>query len=135
MHFKNLRLTCICIFLLNPLRMITGKLIISLLFLIILISSVQLLSHVSLFATPWTAARQASLSIINSQSLFKLMPIKSVMPSNHLIFCCLLFLLPSIFFSIRVFTYESVLHIRWAKVLEFQLQHQSFQWIFRTDFL
>ena len=65
-------------------------------------SSVQSLSHVRLFATPWTAARQASLSITNSQSLLKLMSIKSVMPSSHLILCCPL-LLPSIFPSIRVF--------------------------------
>ena len=67
-------------------------------------SSVQLLSHVWLFETPWTAARQASLSITNSQSLFKLMSIESVMPSNHLILCCSLLLPPSIFPSIRVFS-------------------------------
>ena len=66
-------------------------------------SSVQLLSHVRLFATPWTAARQASLSITNSQSLHKLMSIESVMPSNHLILCRPLLILPSIFPSIRVF--------------------------------
>ena len=77
-------------------------------------SSVQLLSHVQLFATPWTAARQASLSITSSQSLLKLMSIESVMPSNHLILCCPL-LLPSIFPSIRVFSDESVLGIRWPK--------------------
>ena len=75
----------------------------------------QLLSHVRLFATPWTAACQASLSITNSQSLLKLMSIESVMPSNHLILCCLLLFLPSIFPSIRVFSNESVLHIRWPK--------------------
>ena len=69
-------------------------------------SSVQLLSHVWLFVTPWTAAQQASLSITNSQSLFKLMAIESVMPSNHLILCHPLFLLPSIFPSIRVFSNE-----------------------------
>ena len=74
-------------------------------------SSVQLLSHVWLFATPWTAARQVSLSITNSRSLLKLMSIESVMPSNHLILCHPL-LLPSIFPSIRVFSNESVLHIR-----------------------
>ena len=68
------------------------------------ISSVQSLSRVRLFATPWTAARQASLSITNSQSLLKLMSIKSVMPSNHLIPCRPLLLLPSIFPSIRVFS-------------------------------
>ena len=74
-------------------------------------SSVQLLSHVRLFATPWIAACQASLSITNSQSLLKLMSIESVMPSNHLILCRLL-LLPSIFPRVRVFSNESVLHIR-----------------------
>ena len=78
-------------------------------------SSVQLLSHVRLFATPWTAAPQASLSITNSQSLLKLMSIDSVMSSNHLIFCHPLLLLPSIFPSIRVFSNESALHIRWPK--------------------
>ena len=76
-------------------------------------SSVQLLSHVRLFVTPWTAARQASLSITNSQSLLKLMSIESVMPSNHLILCHLLLLPPSIFPTIRIFSNESVLHIRW----------------------
>ena len=84
-----------------------------------LISSVQLLSHVQLFATPWTAARQASLSITNSQSLLKLMPIESVMPSNHLILCHPLLLPPSIFPKIRVFSNESVLHIRWTKYWSF----------------
>ena len=78
---------------------------------------VQLLSHVWLFATPWTAARQAFLSI--SQSLLKLMSIESVMPSNHLILCCPLLLLPSIFLSIRVFSNESVLSIRWPKYWSF----------------
>ena len=78
-------------------------------------SSVQSLGHVWLFATPWTAARQASLSITNSWSLLKLMSIELVMPSNHLIFCRPLLLLPSIFPSIRVFSKESVLHIRWPK--------------------
>ena len=82
-------------------------------------SSVQSLSRVRLFATPWTAACQASLSITNSQSLLKLMPIESVMPSNHLILCHLLLLLPSIFLSIRVFSNESVLHIRWPKYWSF----------------
>ena len=134
-------------------------------------------------AIPWTAACQASLSTTNSQSWLKLMSNELVMPSNHLILCCPLLLLPSIFPSIRVFFSESVLCIRWlkywsfsfsispsneysglisfgidwfdllavqgtlqslfqwvsslhqvAKVLEFQLQHQSFQWIFRTNF-
>ena len=80
---------------------------------------VQLLSHVQLFATPWTAARQASLSITNSQSLLKLMSIELVMPSNHLVFCCSLLLLPSIFPSIRVFSNESVFLIRWPKYWSF----------------
>ena len=82
-------------------------------------SSVQLLSHVRLFETPWTAARQASLSITNSRSLPKLMSIESVMPSNHLILCCPLLLLPSIFPSIRVFSNESALSIRWPKYWSF----------------
>ena len=82
-------------------------------------SSVQSLSHVWLFATPWTAARQASLSITNSQSSLKLMSIKLVMPSNHLILCHPLLLLPSIFPSIRVFSNESVLCIRWTKYRSF----------------
>ena len=82
-------------------------------------SSVQSLSHVRLFVTPWTAAWQASLSITNSQSLLKLMSIESVMPSNHLILCCPLLLPPSIFPSIRVFSNESVLHIRWPKYWSF----------------
>ena len=75
-------------------------------------SSVQLLSRVLLFETPWTAARQASLSITNSRSLLKLTSVESVMPSNHLILCRPLLLLPSIFPSIRVFSSESALHIR-----------------------
>ena len=78
-------------------------------------SSVQLLSRVQLFATPWTATRQASLFITNFQSLLKLMLTESVMPSNHLILCCPLLLLPSIFPSIRVFSNESALCIRWPK--------------------
>ena len=82
--------------------------------------SVQL-SHVRLFETPWTAARQVSLSITNSQSPPKLMSIKSVMPSNHLILCRPLLLLPSIFPSIRVFSDESVLRIRWPKYCSFSL--------------
>ena len=99
------------------------------------LNSVQLLSCVRLFVTPWIAARQASLSNTNSQSLLKLMSFESVIPSNHLILCHTLLLLPSIFSSIRVFSNESVLHIRWPKYWEFQLQQQSFQWIFRNDFL
>ena len=82
-------------------------------------SSVQSLSRVQLFVTPWTAARQASLSITNSQSLLKLMSIKLVMPSNYLILCCPLLLLPSIFPSIRVFSNESVLCITWPKYWSF----------------
>ena len=78
-------------------------------------SSVQLLSRVRLFATPWIAARQASLSITNSQSLLKLMSIESVMPSSHLILCRPLLLLPSIPPSIRVFSNESTLRMRWPK--------------------
>ena len=81
----------------------------------LLFSSVQLLRRVLLFATPWTAACQASLSITSSQSLPKLMSIKSVMPSNHLILCRPLLLLPLIFPSIRVFSNESALRIRWPK--------------------
>ena len=82
-------------------------------------SSVQSLSHVQLFVTPWTAARQASLSITNSRSLPKLMSIESVMPSNHLILCCLLLLLLSVFPNIRVFSNESALRIRWPKYWSF----------------
>ena len=84
-----------------------------------MISSVQSLSCVQLFATPWTAACQASLSITNSRSLLKLMSIESVMPSNHLILCHPLLLPPSIFPSIRVFSDESVLLIRWPKYWSF----------------
>ena len=86
---------------------------------ILSVSSVQSLSHVQLFATPWTAARQASLSITNSQSLLNLMYIESVMLSNHLILCHHLLLLPSVFPSIRVFSSESVLHIRWPNYWSF----------------
>ena len=82
-------------------------------------SSVQLLSDVQLFVTPWTAGYQASLSITNSWSLLKLMSIQSVMPSNHLILCHPLLLPPSIFPNIRVFSNESVLHIRWPKYWSF----------------
>ena len=83
------------------------------------LSSVQSLSHVWLFATPWTTACQASLSITNSKSLLKLMSIESVMPSNHLILCHSLLLLPSIFPSIRVFSNESALHMGWPKYWSF----------------
>ena len=99
----------------------------------LIISSVQLLSHVQIFATPWTAAHQASLSTINSWSLLKLMSIESVIPSNHLILC-----LPLPAFSLSqhqgLFQWAGSSH-QVAKVLEFQLQHQSFQWIFRTDLI
>ena len=83
--------------------------------------SVLLLSRVHLFVTPWTAAHQAFLSITISQNLLKLMSIKSVMPSNHLILCCPLLLLPSIFPGIRVFSKESVLCIRWPKYCSFSI--------------
>ena len=104
---------------------------------------VQVLSCVRLFATPWTAVHQASLSVTISWGLLKFMSIESVMLSNHLILCCPLPLLPSVFPSIRVFSNESALRIRYCidhvkyciKLLELQLQYQSFQWIFRTDFL
>ena len=91
-------------------------------------NSVQSLSRVWLFMTPGTAACQASMSINNSQSLLKLMSIESMRTSNHLILCCPLLLLPSIFPSIRIFSNESALLIRWPK-------HQFFQWIFKTDLL
>ena len=83
------------------------------------ISSVQSLSRVRLFVTPWTAAQQASLSITNSPSLPKLMSTELVIPSNHLILCCPLLLLPSIFPSISVFSNESALHMRWPKYWSF----------------
>ena len=82
-------------------------------------SSVQSLSRVRFFATPWTIARQASLSITNSQSLLKLISIESIMPSSHLFLSCPLLLLPSIFPSIRVFSNESALRIRWPKCWRF----------------
>ena len=99
--------------------MITGKLCSN--------SLVQLLSLVQLFATPRTAAFQGSLSITNSWSLLRLMSIESVMPYNHLILCHPLLLLPSIFPSIRVFSNESVLHIRWPKYWSFRysISHSS----------
>ena len=83
--------------------------------------SVQLLIGVQLFATPWIAARQASLSVTNSRSSPKLMSIESVMPSSHLLLCCPLLLLPSIFSSIRVFSNELALHIRWPKYWSFSI--------------
>ena len=95
-------------------------------------SSVQSLSRVWLFATPWIAAGQASLSITNSQSSLRLTSIESVTPSSHLILCCPLLLLPPIPPSIRVFSNESTLLMRW---LEFQLQRHSFQRDPGTDIL
>ena len=84
-------------------------------------SSVQSLSHVRLFATPWTTACQASLSITNYWSSLRLMSIESMMPSSHLILCCPLLLLPSTFPSIRGFSNESLLHIRWPKYWSFSI--------------
>ena len=98
------------------------------------LSSVQSLSRVQLFVTPWTTARQASLSITNFWRLPKPVSIELVIPSHHLIFCHPFLLLPSIFPNLRVFSNESAPCITWPKYW-FQLQHQSFQWIFRTDFL
>ena len=96
---------------------------------------VQSQSCVWLFVTPWTAAFQASLSLTISQRLPRFMSIESVMLSNYLIFCCPLLLLPSVFSSISIFSkwVRSLHHM--AKVLELQLQDQSFQWIFRVDSL
>ena len=112
--------------------------------LLVQFSSVQSLSRVRLFVTPWIAARQASLSITKSRSLLKLIPIESVMPSNYLILCRPLLLLPPIPPSIRVFSNESTLHMRWPKYWSFSInispsnEHPgliSFQWIPRTDLL
>ena len=85
------------------------------------VAVVQSLTRVRLFATPWTAARQASLSFTSSRSLLKLTSIESVMASNHLILCFPLLLPPSIFPSIRVFSKESALHIRWPKCWSFSI--------------
>ena len=103
-------------------------------------SSVQSLSRVQLFATPWTAVHQPSLSITNSWSFLKLMSIESVMPSNHLILCHPLLLLPSIFPSVRVFSNESALRIRWPKFWSFSFNispcnEYSGQISFRMDLL
>ena len=103
-------------------------------------SSVQSLSHVRLFATPWTAAHQASLSIINSRSLLKLMSIESVMPSKQSVLCYPFLVLPSIFPSNRAFSNESVLHIRWPKDWSFSLSispSNGYSGLisFRTDWL
>ena len=98
-------------------------------------SSVQSLSHARLFATTQTATCQASLSITSSQSLLKLMSIKSVMPSNHLILCRLLLLLHLIFPNIRIFSSESVLHIRWPKYWSFSFSISPSNEYLRTDLL
>ena len=103
-------------------------------------SSVQSLSCVRLFATPWTAAHQASLSITNSRSLLKLMSIESVMSSNHLLLCRPLLLPPSIFPNIRVFSNESVLHIRWPNYGSFSFSispSNEYSWLisFRMNWL
>ena len=100
-----------------------------------LFHSVQSLNHVQLFATPWTAASQVSLYVTNSWSLLKPMSIELVRPSNHLILCCPLILLSSIFPNIRVFSNELVLHIRWPKYwsLSFSISHSKEY--FRVDFL
>ena len=98
-------------------------------------SSVQSLSPVQLFATPWTAARHGSLSIINSWSLLRLMSLKLVMPSNHLFLYHPLLLPPSILPSIRVFSNESVLHIRWPKYWSFSFSISPSNEYSRTDFL
>ena len=102
------------------------------------IAVVQSLSHVQFFLTPWTAARQSSLSFIISPSLFKLMSIELVMPSNHLILCCPLLLLPSIFLRIRIFSNVFVPHIRWSKYWSFSFNtnpsNEYSGWIsFRID--
>ena len=89
------------------------------------VAIVHLLSHVQLFVTPWTAAHQASLSITNSWSLLKLMSIESVIPSNHLILCYPLLLLPSIIPRIRVFSKETVPHVRWPKCWSFSFSISS----------
>ena len=103
-------------------------------------SSIQSVSHVQIFETPWTATRQASLSIANSQSLLNLMSIELVRPSNHIILCCPLLLPPSIFSSIRVFSNKSVLHIRSPKYWSFNFNispsnKYSGLISFRTDWL
>ena len=128
--YANLgNLTCLCLWLVQEVR-----------YKPIQFSSVQLLSCVWLFVTPWNAACQGSLSITNSLSLPKLMSIESVMPSNHVILCHSLLLLPSIFPSIRVFSHESVLRIRWPKYWSFSFNispsnEYSGLISFRTDWL
>ena len=100
-----------------------------------IIAVVQSLNHVWLLETPWTAAHQAPLSFIISGNLLKFLSIELVMLSNHLILCWPPSPPASVFPSIRVFSNESVLRIRWPKYWSLQLQHLSFQWIFRTGFL
>ena len=109
-------------------------LVIKIILILSAIVVVQSLSCIQLFATPWTVACQASLSLTISQSLPRFMSFESVMLSNHFILCYSL-LSPSIFPSIRICFNESVLPIRWPKYQKLQLQHQSFQWVFRVDFL
>ena len=123
----------------SPIWLILYKILL-LSLLLVQFSSVQSLSHVWLFATPGTAAYQASLSITNSQSLLKLMFFELVMPSNHLILCHPLLLLPSIFPSIRVFSNVSILHIRWSMYWSFSFNispssEYSGQISFRMDWL
>ena len=107
-------------------------------YLLFQFSSIQSLSHVQLFVTPWTTAWQVSLSITNSQSLLKLISIKSLMSSNHLTLCHPLLLLPSIFLSISVFSIESTLRMRWPKYWSFNIspssEHPGLIW-FRMDWL
>ena len=104
---------------------------------ITIVGVAQSLSHIRLFVTPWTAARQTSPSITIARSLLKLMSIESVMASNHLILCCPLLLLPSVFPSIRVFSNESALHIRWPEYWHFSFSispsHECSGVIFRID--
>ena len=120
MVFKKLGLTNIKKFPLNKRYYFLERSVLVISWLINLnFSSVQSLSHIRLFATPWITARQGSLSITNSQSPPKPMSIESVMPSNHLILCHPLLLLPSIFPSITVFSNESALRIRWPKYWSF----------------
>ena len=98
-------------------------------------SSVQCLSRVQLFATPWTTACQASLPITSSWSWPKLMSVESVMPSSHLIVCSPLLLPPSVFPSIKVFSDESALRVRWPKYWSFSFNISPSKWIFRMDLL
>ena len=98
------------------------------------VTVVQSLNHVWLFTTPWTAAYQAALSFTISQNFLKVTSIESVMPSNHLIFCCPL-LLPSIFPSIRGFSNELALRFRWPKYWNFIFSIKFLHWIFRVNFL